>query len=43
LADEIGIKNVAKYLMDLYLMYEEDRYRTSVLLKQLVVSNKAFY
>ena len=43
LADEIGVKNVAKYLMDLYLMYEEDRYRTSVLLKQLVVNNKSFY
>lgn len=42
-ADEIGVKNVAKQLMDLYQTYEEDRYRTSILLKQLVVNNKGFY
>ncbi len=42
-ADEIGVKNVAKQLMDLYQTYEEDRYRTSILLKQLVVNNGGFY
>lgn len=42
-ADEIGVKNVAKQLMDLYQTYEEDRYRTSILLKQLVVNNRGFY
>jgi 3-hydroxybutyryl-CoA dehydrogenase len=42
-ADEIGVRNVAKQLMDLYQTYEEDRYRTSILLKQLVVNNRGFY
>jgi 3-hydroxybutyryl-CoA dehydrogenase len=43
LADEIGVQNVAKQLMDLYQTYEEDRYRTSILLKQLVVNKRGFY
>jgi 3-hydroxybutyryl-CoA dehydrogenase len=42
-ADEIGVQNVAKQLMDLYQTYEEDRYRTSILLKQLVVNKRGFY
>lgn len=34
-ADEIGPKNVLKTLQDLYDLYQEDRYRPSVLLKKM--------
>lgn len=34
-ADEIGVKNVLNTLQDLYDLYQEDRYRPSVLLKKL--------
>jgi len=42
-ADEVGIKNVAHTLHQLHQYYEEDRYRTCVLIKQLAVENKGFY
>ncbi len=34
-ADEIGPKNVLKTMQDLYDLYQEDRYRPSVLLKKM--------
>ncbi len=34
-ADEIGPKNVLKTMQDLYNLYQEDRYRPSVLLKKM--------
>ncbi len=34
-ADEIGPKNVLKTIQDLYDLYQEDRYRPSVLLKKM--------
>ena len=41
-ADEIGLKNVLNTLNELNALYEEDRYRPSVLLKQMVKNNKTF-
>lgn len=38
-ADEIGHKAVLKTLQDLYELYQEDRYRPSVLLKQMAGKN----
>lgn len=38
-ADEIGHKAVLKTLKDLYELYQEDRYRPSVLLKQMAGKN----
>ncbi len=42
-ADEIGPKNVLQTMMVLYDLYQEDRYRPSVLLKQMALQNKGFY
>lgn len=42
-ADEIGLENVQKTLSDLYNQYEEDRYRSCVLLKYMVKQGKTFY
>ena len=42
-ADEIGIKEVAGKLHELYTAYEEDRYRTCLLIKQMSVKNQLFY
>ncbi len=42
-ADEIGPKNILQTMMVLYDLYQEDRYRPSVLLKQMVLQNKGFY
>lgn len=42
-ADELGVATVFNTLKELYAKYEEDRYRTCVLLKQLAVENKSFY
>ncbi len=42
-ADEIGIKEVAGKLHELYTAYEEDRYRTCLLIKQMAVKNQLFY
>ena len=42
-ADEIGLSNVQKTLNDLYNLYEEDRYRSCVLLKYMVKNGKSFY
>ena len=41
-ADEIGLKNVLNTLNELNALYEEDRYRPSVLLKQMVKNHKTF-
>lgn len=42
-ADEIGVKEVAGKLHELYTAYEEDRYRTCLLIKQMAVKNQLFY
>ncbi len=42
-ADEYGIERIVKALQNLYEIYQEDRYRTCVLLKQLAVQKKCFY
>ncbi len=42
-ADEIGIKNVYTSLDVLYELYNEDRYRPSILLKMMVRDDKKFY
>ncbi len=42
-ADEIGLGAVLENLETLMEVYEEDRYRPSVLLKQMVRENKQFY
>lgn len=42
-ADEIGLGTVLENLETLMEQYEEDRYRPSVLLKQMVRENKHFY
>ena len=41
-ADEIGLKNVLNTLNELNALYQEDRYRPGVLLKQMVNSNSRF-
>ncbi len=42
-ADEIGIQHVIKTLNNLRELYQEDRYRTSILLLYLVSNKKTFY
>jgi 3-hydroxybutyryl-CoA dehydrogenase len=42
-ADELGLQQVLDTLQDLYEMYGEDRYRPSILLKQMVKNGKHFY
>jgi 3-hydroxybutyryl-CoA dehydrogenase len=42
-ADELGVKKVASTLHELYTAYEEDRYRTCILIKQMAVKNQSFY
>lgn len=42
-ADEIGIEIILKILTDLKNTYDEDRYRPSVLLKQMAANGKKFY
>lgn len=42
-ADEIGLKNVYTSLDVLYELYNEDRYRPSILLKMMVRDEKKFY
>jgi 3-hydroxybutyryl-CoA dehydrogenase len=42
-ADEIGIDNIVKTLTNLYEDHQEDRYRTCILLKQMVKQGKSFY
>jgi 3-hydroxybutyryl-CoA dehydrogenase len=42
-ADEIGLKNVYTSLDVLYELYNEDRYRPSILLKMMVRDDKKFY
>lgn len=42
-ADEIGLNQVQKTLNELYLDYEEDRYRTCILLKTMIKQGKTFY
>lgn len=42
-ADEIGLKNVYTSLDVLYELYNEDRYRPSILLKMMVRDEKRFY
>ena len=41
--DEIGLENVLVTMNDLYTVYQEDRYRPSVLLKKMVKEKKKFY
>jgi 3-hydroxybutyryl-CoA dehydrogenase len=41
--DELGLNNVLNILKALRELYEEDRYRASVLLKQMVMENRGFY
>ncbi len=42
-ADEIGLEVVVERLKDLYEMYQEDRYRSSVLLKQMAINKIKFF
>ncbi len=42
-ADEIGLKNVYTSLDVLYELYNEERYRPSILLKMMVKDNKNFF
>lgn len=42
-ADEIGLSKVEETLRGLYNQYEEDRYRTCILLKNMVKQGKTFY
>lgn len=42
-ADEIGIEKIVRELNTLKEFYEEDRYRISPLLKQMLVANKRFW
>lgn len=42
-ADEIGIENCVKYLDGLYEEYREDRYRCSVLLRNMAKTGKRFF
>ena len=42
-ADEIGIENCVTQLDELYDTYHEDRYRCSVLLRNMVKRNEGFY
>lgn len=42
-ADEIGIDSVVSHLNNLYEMYQEDRYRSNILLKQMANDNNKFF
>lgn len=42
-ADELGIKHVVDHLDALYDAYHEDRYRCSVLLRNMLTENRSFY
>jgi len=42
-ADEIGLKNIYTSLDVLYELYNEERYRPSILLKMMVKDNKKFF
>ena len=42
-ADEIGLAKVEETLNDLYNLYQEDRYRICILLKNMVKQGKTFY
>ena len=42
-ADEIGVEKVLSLLDSLYVEYHDDRYRASVLLRQMVRENKSFF
>lgn len=42
-ADEIGISQIVGQLQELHATYEEDRYRTCVLLKQMNSAKRTFY
>ena len=42
-ADELGLQNVLKTLNELYDLYQEDRYRACVKLKQMVSQGNTFY
>lgn len=42
-ADEIGIEKILNTLQELYSLYQEDRYRPSVLLKHKVAQKQGFY
>ncbi|MGZ3883535.1 MAG: 3-hydroxyacyl-CoA dehydrogenase NAD-binding domain-containing protein [Bacteroidia bacterium] len=42
-ADEMGIQNIIKTLNNLRELYQEDRYRTSILLLYLASNKKTFY
>lgn len=42
-ADDLGLQSVLDTLNELYIEYAEDRYRPSVLLKQMLREGKTFY
>jgi len=42
-ADELGIENCVNYLDNLYQIYHEDRYRVSVLLRNMVEAKTTFF
>tara|TARA_B100001778_G_C18571513_1_gene622835 strand:+ start:561 stop:1730 length:1170 start_codon:yes stop_codon:yes gene_type:complete len=42
-ADELGIENIVNDLDNLYKLYHEDRYRVSVLLRNMVQANTTFF
>ncbi len=42
-ADDLGLQNVLDTLNNLYQLYNEERYRPSVLLKTMVQNKKTFY
>lgn len=42
-ADELGVENICKQLKQLHDDYGDDRYRPSILLKQMAASGKKFY
>jgi 3-hydroxybutyryl-CoA dehydrogenase len=42
-ADEIGVEKVLSLLDSYYVEYHDDRYRASVLLRQMVRDNKSFF
>jgi len=42
-ADDLGLQSVLDTLNELYIEYGEDRYRPSVLLKQMIREGKTFY
>jgi 3-hydroxybutyryl-CoA dehydrogenase len=42
-ADEIGLQNIYNTLDVLYELYNEERYRPSILMKMMLRDNKKFY